>query len=310
MLPRWSARLGAPFIEGFRIECDGVGGPSLGVDFTNAYFQSAVRLAAEKYVVDGSLRGGERFFYLVLALPVDSGPEDAPAGGRLPLKVRRQAVTLPMVESSLARMRAGTVSSGDHDPADLPVFLPADLLQEVMDLSRSAQVCECGGVLVGHLHRDPGLPELFVEVTAQVPARHVEASAHRLTFTAETWREVNAALALRASGEIMLGWWHSHPVGTWCQGCPPEKRSACAPREGFLSAHDRLLQRTVFPGAHCVALVVTDTGLAPPRCTLFGWRRGAMVPRGHFVRPPGTRLGGPLDGAGQIHRTQSKETEE
>jgi len=278
VVPRWSARLGPPYIEGFRIAI--ASEDPVGMDFPNAYFKSAAQRAAERYVDEGALRAQESFHYLVMF----SRSEEGEAEERLPLTIRRQPVTLPLVQSALESYQAGALLRGIHDRADLPVFLPADLLGEVKDLTRRANGSECGGVLLGHLHRDRTLPELFVEVAVQVPARHVEASAARLTFTPETWRDVDAARALRAHGEIMVGWWHSHPVGTWCRDCSPEARHACSLAEGFLSEHDRHLQRTVFPGAHCVALVVTDLGDGEPTCTLFGWRRGQMARRGYFVR--------------------------
>jgi proteasome lid subunit RPN8/RPN11 len=279
MVPRWSTKLGAPYIEGFGIEFDG--GEPPGVDFPNTYFRSTAARAAERYISEGSLGEQDSFHYLVMAFPVDVDE------ARPPFLVHRLPVPLPIVESSLGPLRAGAWLAGDHDPRDLPVFLPEALLREVRELSRDSGGSECGGVLLGHLHRDRNAPELFVEVTVQVPARHVEASADRLTFTPETWRDVDAARALRAVGEIMLGWWHSHPVGTWCRDCAPEKRRECSLAEGFLSTHDRHLQRTVFPGAHCVALVVTDPGDREPTCALFGWRRGLLARRGYFIRPDG-----------------------
>ena len=102
------------------------------------------------------------------------------------------------------------------------------VLDEARELTLSVTGKETGGVLIGQLHRDPGLGVLFAEVTAQIPARHVEANATKLSFTAATWTEVQAALDLRTRGESMLGWWHSHPVREWCKDCPEEKRRQCS----------------------------------------------------------------------------------
>ncbi len=301
LVPRWSAKLGPPYVEGFRIEVEGVDGEErMGVDFPNAYFKNTARRAAERYVDDGALCAQEGLRYLVMLFPAGEETNAAPSA----FAARRHTVPLPLVESSLERHQAGALLSGVHDCADLPVFLPAALLREVKDRTRAAGAAECGGILLGHVHRDRSLPELFVDVTVQVAARHAQATADRLTFTPDTWRNVDAVRDRRADGEIMVGWWHSHPVGTWCQDSSPEERRACALAEGFLSAHDRHLQRTVFPGAHCVALVVTDPGDREPTCTLFGWRRGQLARRGYYVRPSPASGRRSRGDAGRQARTQ------
>ena len=136
------------------------------------------------------------------------------------------------------------------------------MIEETVELMVRAGGKETGGILIGHLHRDPGRRQLFLEVTAQIPAQHAEQELARLTFTPETWTAVDAALALRGKGEIQLGWWHSHPASHWCDDCPPETRRRCksagAPSGDFFSAHDVALHRTVFPRAYSIALVLSD----------------------------------------------------
>jgi hypothetical protein len=293
IVPRWSAKLGAPYIEGFRIETDrGDGGPAH-VDFPSTYFRETAQNAAARFVREGSLQELEAFRYLVMAFPVEpeapqpagAAPGSAAGSGRR-LTVRRQSAPLALVESPLALMRATASETGELDPTDVPVFLPEEMLREVERRGREAGGAETGGILIGHLHHDRDLPELFVEITAHVLARHVQASMDRLTFTPETWLDLETTLAQRAAGEVMLGWWHSHPVGRWKESGPPEKQEqeVEAQAEGFLSTHDRMLHRTVFTGAYCVALVVTDPGHRDPTSALFGWRRGMLVRRGYYVR--------------------------
>ncbi len=300
--PRWSVRLGAPYIEGFHIAW-GAGGDA-GVDFPNTYFQSLARRVARQHVQDETLGKQESFRYLVRALP----RSPSPATGAPRLLVRRQCTPPAMPRSSLARMRRGALPAGEAYPGDPPVFVPQALRPEIAARARAAGAAECGGVLIGHLFRDPRPVELFVEITDQIPARHVEANANRLTFTPETWHAVDTALAERGAGEIMLGWWHSHPVGAWCESCSPEERADCDLTEGFLSAHDRHLHRTVFPRAYTVALVVSDPGRGNPVCSLFGWRRGVLVRRGFFIRPAArARVRGAEPARDLARRAENKE---
>jgi hypothetical protein len=165
----------------------------------------------------------------------------------------------------------------------MPLFIPQRVLAEAKALSKEAGAKETGGILIGHLGRDSQLPEIFAQVTAQIPARHTEASLTSLTFTSETWTAVRNALDLRRKGELMLGWWHSHPVREWCKDCSAESQKACAMAVDFFSAHDHALHRTVFPRAYSVALVVNDLSENDATFSMFGWRRGLLESRGFHL---------------------------
>jgi hypothetical protein len=114
----------------------------------------------------------------------------------------------------------------------------------------------------------------------------VDATAQRLTFTSDTWTDFRRALELRRRDEIMLGWWHSHPVREWCRKCPIERQRDCAMRGDFLSEDDRLLHRTIFPRAWGLALVVNDVSFSDPTHSLFGWRLGVIELRDFRVLDP------------------------
>jgi proteasome lid subunit RPN8/RPN11 len=273
--PLWDPERGAPRLAGFRIQLAGV--RECDAEFPTAYFRDLARTTTARMVADGTLQKGDLIRCHALAFRVD-----APAPGeQRPRLGRPAAPDIPVRRALLADVLpshdAGT-SSDAVDPDDLPVLIPDRVLEEARALTAGAGPSETGGVLVGHLYRDPDRAVLFAEVTAQVPARHTEANATKLTFTPATWTEVRAALALRNRGEIMLGWWHSHPVREWCKKCPEERRRQCALARGFLSDDDRLLHRTVFPRAYSVALVASDVE-GGPTFTLFGWRRGLLEER-------------------------------
>ena len=100
------------------------------------------------------------------------------------------------------------------DADDMPVFVPQHLLDQVAEQTLAERGRETGGILIGNLHRDATLPEIFAEVTAQIPAEHTRGDAVKLTFTPDTWVAVDNAIKLRGRSEIYLGYWHSHPVSS------------------------------------------------------------------------------------------------
>ena len=123
-----------------------------------------------------------------------------------------------------------------------------------------------------------------------------------LAFTPETWTQVQGAIDLRRRDEIMLGWWHSHPIKAWCAKCPAEKRKKCPLLVDYFSAQDRLLHRTVFPAAYSIALVVKELADDKQTISMFGWRQGMVAQRGFQV------LNGPLVAASD--RDPGKQQEE
>lgn len=278
--PIWHPDAGEPYIDGFDVTLTADGAAEVTSRFATDYFSRLALSAASRCVERGKIAAGERVRYVMTALPAPESP-GAPRGAAF--TVEEVAPDLPLVDSSLAEFAARAGIAGDMHQEDLPVFLPRHVFEEATTLTREAGPRETGGILIGHVRRDAGVPELFVEVTAQVRARHTQADLTSLTFTPETWTDVRAAIDLRARGEIMVGWWHSHPVREWCKSCSHENRVSCSLAAGFLSAHDRALHRAVFPRAYSHALVVNDIDAALPTFSLFGWRRGTLESRGYGV---------------------------
>lgn len=280
--PLWHAERGEPYLAGFRARAAANGSAELCHDFTSAYFGRPCRSASTRLVAEGTLKEGERFRCLPVAFPRDDEP--AGAAPALRLNARPAVPAVPVQLGRLGELLGRSVahgSAGDGD--DIPAFVPRTVLEETGALARAAEAKETGGILVGHLHRDPDVGGLFSHVTAQIPATHAEADRAKLSFTAQVWTDVRAALALRGRGEIMLGWWHSHPVREWCKDCPEESRSRCALTADFFSDHDRALHRTVFPRAYSLGLVVNDVAVDAPTFSLFGWRSGLIETRGFHV---------------------------
>jgi proteasome lid subunit RPN8/RPN11 len=70
---------------------------------------------------------------------------------------------------------------------------------------------EEGGFLTGQVYRDVHAPDChIVEVKAIMPAERTGASLLSFTFTGDSFLRVGALLAAQASGEELVGWYHTH----------------------------------------------------------------------------------------------------
>jgi hypothetical protein len=280
ILPLWHSKLSQPYVQGFRIQIGSNGSHSFSYDFSTRYFTGLTTQASALLVEAGKLHAGDRFLYLVAAFPSDP----APTADTDDLKIEDVATAVPVSDGILAEFERHAMPKGEIDPELLPVFIPSRVITEATDLTRHAEQVETGGFLIGHLHRDPRTPEVFAEVTAQIPADHTVGELTKLSFKPETWTAVRAAITLRRKDEILLGWWHSHPVKDWdCRNCPIEKQRECVLSRGFLSDHDRAVHRSIFYRAWCVAMVVNDVAFSDPTVSVFGWDRGEITPRGYHI---------------------------
>ncbi|MFQ5669245.1 MAG: hypothetical protein ACE5HD_01850 [Acidobacteriota bacterium] len=289
--PIWHRTLGKPFMSGFRVSFHTRKAPPVAREFTTRYFRRQA-LEASSGLPEADPDGEQRRGYLVTAY-ARSHPRAGTRRGKI--RLRQTGPFLPFRKGDLRaleeRSSALHGTAGKSFPAnrlpegadDPPVFLPERVLREVTCLGRAAGARETGGVLIGYLHHDPCLPEIFARVTAQVPAQGARAEVDRLTFTADTWTAVRRAMDRRGKEEILLGWWHTHPVSKWCEACPLDRRRRCPLAVDFFSGHDRLLHRTIFPQAYGVALVVNGIAAGHETYSVFGWREGLLEPRDCFV---------------------------
>lgn len=296
--PLWDSGTGEPYLQGFRVTVSGEECRSASEDFTTRYFDSFARQASAHFVNTGGLKEGDRFQYLVAAYPDNGGvqsstppgtPSDPPDGAQLKFESREIEPEIFYDDKPLSESMEGAVPEGVVCEGDMPLFVPHQILDEVEEATLSARGTETGGILIGHLLRDEKLPEIFAEVTAQIPVQ-ASGGTHKLTFGPETWTAVRAAVDIRNRGEIYLGFWHSHPVIEWCKSneCSVDKLKTCPLAKGFLSADDLAMLRTVFPRAYSVALVCSDPPIGKPTFSLFGWRGGRIESRGFHISKPGT----------------------
>ncbi len=194
--PAWHSTEKAPYVEGFSVELpgggDGDGSGKLLGTFGASYFAEKAQLVASRLIAAGELSPAGRFFYLPLAYPLAESLERPKA----PFTAREVMPSLDIGELRLEERRLGATASGTMSEDDMPLFMSRRVLDEVSALAHRAGSMETGGVLIGHLYRDPDEPEIFAEITAQVHARTAQAESNKLTLTAETWTDVSSALEL------------------------------------------------------------------------------------------------------------------
>jgi proteasome lid subunit RPN8/RPN11 len=270
--PQWSPGLGRPFLAGFRCRIVSSSGPVLECDFPISHFNQAGTNAAQSLLKSGALALGGSIAFHVSAQP-HRGAEEASQFD--PVGYEEVAPHLMVEERALSQSL--DLAHAEVSPAEggIPVLIDEDVIQVAESLVAEASPNEMAGLLLGHLNREPRRPILWLHVTAVIPAQHTVASSAHVTFTAETWSALREASQLRGRGEMAVGWVHSHPVRAWCSECPPEKKAVCIKAERFFSAQDQMLHRTVFPKAHSVALVATDT-VSGIRWDLYGWKCGLI----------------------------------
>jgi len=280
VIPLWEHTLGEPYCRGYRVQIEAPNGRQVASDFPNTHFRDFAAAVASRLVAQKRLREGELYTYMVVAHP--SPPETQTTGG---LSVTNASPSVPAKDASLKDFLARATPSGVIDIDDMPVFVSRRVLEDVAERTHADEGTETGGILIGALGRDTIAGEIFAEVTAQIPAEHTSGSNVKLTFTPETWAAADAALRLRRRGEIYLGYWHSHPVRSWCKGkaCTLEAQKTCRLAKDFFSADDEAVMRAAFPRAYSFAIVANDTAFTDLTFSMFGNREGITQPRGFYV---------------------------
>ena len=273
---------GQPDVRGFRVHL-ARGEESFSVAFPRQYFDAPAKSLGAECVAAGRLEADEVVHYRVTAFPSDRSP--APKDSDM-LDVD-EVTTPPRIEGSERVDFAGKTLIGAFNATDIPVVVPDRVVEEVRSLTLRSQGSETGGFLLGHLSRDDDLTaDVSVNITVQLEAGHTLSELTRLTFTAQTWTDLRERMRLRNRNELLLGWWHSHPVREWdCKVCLPESQRRCPLAGDFFSEHDRALHRAVFSSAYSVGMVANDVAFSKMTFSMFGWRQGLLEARGFYSTP-------------------------
>jgi len=298
--PVWHPEHGQPRVDGVQVAFDRGDQDDEGLlsfPIPQAYFRPAVELGSSVLVEEGKLHEGQRFLYEVSAFPRPRSRADEQRPDDRGFTIEEIDRPLPLESASLEAtlQDARRINDPGWCDGDLPLFIPERVVAEAKELARQARDVESGGVLIGKLFRDTAGDELFSVVTAFIAAPHARAESTRLTFTADTWAAVSAAVDLRGQEEILLGWAHSHPF--WCRSCPEERRRDCPLLRPFFSAHDVALHRAVFSGPFHIAMLLSDLGDDDLACDVFGWRYGMVAHRGYYLTGAATNDGDELQDA-------------
>lgn len=105
------------------------------------------------------------------------------------------------------------------------------------DHQANRPINEVGGVLIGDIYGDEEGP--FLEVRAAIAAKHTRTEHAQVTFTPETWADINQTKDERYPDVRIVGWYHTHP------------------RFGvFLSERDRFIHRHSFSQPWAAAFVL------------------------------------------------------
>lgn len=121
----------------------------------------------------------------------------------------------------------------------------------------SVEIC---GVMVGSWAKDADGP--FAQVTEYIRCDNATRKFAEVTFTHESWAQINGEMDTKYQDLRIIGWYHSHPnFGI------------------FLSDRDCFIQEHFFSGPGQVALVVDPVRKSEG---IFEWRRGKPTPVDHF----------------------------
>lgn len=286
--PIYHPEVGAPCVTGFRVHQPVAGGEETAT-FAEDFLQRAMqaKLPTARQLLPEKERDpatGTQLTWICTATPRACAVEVA----------REESPPPAETAGSLAEVSARAVSCPEAlpglGPAALPLFVTDEVIAGTVERSRLAGRIETGGALVGHLRRDPHAG-LYLEVTGELPARHTQAGETHLTFTVETWNEIEIDLARRGRGEHILGWYHSHSFlkdeEGKCQTCDKRDQCTTLAHPVFFSGSDLHVHRTNFMPAYSVALVVGESSISGLQLGFFGWQ-----PDGSINRIPFTVIAG------------------
>ncbi len=93
--------------------------------------------------------------------------------------------------------------------AGFQVVIAAEALERIHRQGQSNLKQEVGGVLVGERYQDEQGPYLWIK--AIIEGRSMHHHAAQVTFTAETWADIQQTMDEEYPDDRIVGWYHTHP---------------------------------------------------------------------------------------------------
>jgi proteasome lid subunit RPN8/RPN11 len=171
------------------------------------------------------------------------------------IKVKGERLPDP-VELAPPGERRGTVLKEKGQPLpEMRVYVLDTVLAAMVKRAKDGGDFEVGGFYLGGLHHYEG--KRYVDIKVQIPALKAESARAHLTFTNDAQKTFHEAVEKEASGNLVLGWYHTHPgYGV------------------FLSGYDLFIQRSFYTRAYHTAIVIDPYAEAPTRDVgVFVWEQ-------------------------------------
>ena len=105
-------------------------------------------------------------------------------------------------------VRRLTKVSGPRDPG-FAVVVQRSALEAIHEHGQSDTSVEVCGALVGTLCHDR--VSTYLLISAHVAGDKATSKETQVTFTAETWNTIQAAMESKHVGKKVVGWYHTHP---------------------------------------------------------------------------------------------------
>lgn len=170
---------------------------------------------------------------------------------------------------------AGAIQPTDYTRRSLPyvgtgkrlprfqAVVPQSVLNAIHQHGRSSPEVEVCGVLVGNIFHDGKAPYAYVE--AAIAGNAAAGKATEVTFTADTWAQIQQEMDRKHAYSRVIGWYHTHPgFGI------------------FLSPMDLFIHENFFGEPWQLAYVYDPKG---GEDGLFAWRHGRPEREPYLVEP-------------------------
>lgn len=160
-----------------------------------------------------------------------------------------------MSGSDVSQLNAEELPTGDFPAshaADFRVFFEQEVHAAISSHAAEDTSIEICGVVVGNWHKDSDGP--FARITNFIRCDDAASKNTEVTFTHQSWSQINAEMDTKYADKRIIGWYHSHPnFGI------------------FLSDRDMFIQEHFFSGAGQIAYVVDPVRKQEG---VFEWRGG------------------------------------